>query len=159
MVQCLKLEKQKNPQKQKREWTLATKCTHTLTVCVLFVYGALSLCPPPPSPLLWAFHTLSRPQHFTCKCTHIQGTRMHKCMQKEGRARLGEQQGSVQRLHMQTAAEIFFSHVNYVWAANMNSAPWTRVDLSPLKRCCHNAFIFSPCWVKRAGMPPNGENV
>lgn len=33
---------------------------------------------------------------------------MHKCMQKEGRARLGELQGSVQRLHMQTAAEIYF---------------------------------------------------
>ncbi len=41
------------------------------------------------------------------------------------------------------------SHEISVWAANMNSAPQTGVDLSPLKRCCHNAFIFSPCWWER----------
>lgn len=40
----------------------------------------------------------------------------------------------------------------------MISAPRTGVVLSPLKRCCHSAFIFSPCWRERAWMPPNGEN-
>lgn len=36
------------------------------------------------------------------------------------------------------------SCASYVWAADMISAPWTGVVLSPLKRCRHNAFIFSP---------------
>lgn len=43
---------------------------------------------------------------------------------------------------MERAHEI--SYAIYVWAADMISAPWTGVVLSPLKRCCHNAFIFSP---------------
>lgn len=42
------------------------------------------------------------------------------------------------------------SHAIYVWAADMISAPRTGVVVSPLKRCCHNAFI-SP--------PPAGERV
>lgn len=58
---------------------------------------------------------------------------------------------------MERAHEI--SYAIYVWAADMISAPWTGVVLSPLKRYCHNAFIFSPSWRERAGMPPNGENV
>lgn len=41
-----------------------------------------------------------------------------------------------------------FSHAIFVWATNMNSAPWTGVDLSPLKRCCHNAFVFFPLLVR-----------
>lgn len=36
------------------------------------------------------------------------------------------------------------SHSIYVWAADTISALWTGVVLSPLKRCCHNAFVFFP---------------
>lgn len=36
------------------------------------------------------------------------------------------------------------SHAIYDWAADMIPALWTGVVLSPLKRCCHNAFIFHP---------------
>lgn len=83
-------------------------------------------------------------------------TQMLTCMQKQGHTRWGKQQASVWKLCMERAQRI--SHAINVWAADMISAPWTGVVLSPLKRCCHSAFIFSPCWWERAWMPPNGEN-
>lgn len=45
------------------------------------------------------------------------------------------------------------SHSIYVWAADTISAQWTGVVLSPLKRCCHNAFVLFP----PPPPPPAGE--
>lgn len=129
---------------------------HMYTQCVCV---CVRLCPsaPPPRSLGFSYavwlSTFHMQMHIHTVYTHRQ---MLTCMQKQGHTRWGKQQASVWKLCMERAQRI--SHAINVWAADMISAPWTGVVLSPLKRCCHSAFIFSPCWWERAWMPPNGEN-
>lgn len=74
---------------------------------------------------------VSHANAFYERCTHA---RMHR----ETRANEVRQLGGCACIQQRRISQAI-----YVWASNINSAPWAGVDLSPLKRCCHNAFILS----------------
>lgn len=82
--------------------------------------------------------------------------RTHAC-REQGRTRLGKRQSPVWGPNVGRARSI--SHAISDSAADTNPALRTEVVLSPLKRCCHNAFVSEPTPSATATHPlsPAGE--